>query len=139
MSNAKNEKNGKNTGNNNDISKRFDPWKFRILPEHREFSDEIYGEIKEGTIARKYRDIYTSLYNTANTANDQAVKSNSTNSLKTLNGYMVSNILKSNQSEINDEIKNNILAELDKYVAPKNDGKNPQFLPPNQEVIQATA
>jgi hypothetical protein len=52
---------------------------------------------------------------------------------------MVSNILKSNQSEINDEIKNNILAELDKYVAPKNDGKNPHVVSPAQEVIQATA
>jgi hypothetical protein len=52
---------------------------------------------------------------------------------------MVSNILKSNQSEINDEIKNNILAEMDKYVAPKNDGKNPQSQSPNQEVIQATS
>jgi hypothetical protein len=139
MSKAKNEKNSKNTDDSNDISKRFDPWKFRILPQHREFSDQIYSEIKEGTIARKYRDIYTSLYNTANTTNDQSVKSNATNSLKTLNGYMVSNILKSNQSEINDEIKNNILAELDKYVAPKNDGKNTHVVSPAQEVIQATA
>jgi hypothetical protein len=139
MSKSKNEKNSKNTDDSNDISKRFDPWKFRILPQHREFSDQIYSEIKEGTIARKYRDIYTSLYNTANTTNDQSVKSNATNSLKTLNGYMVSNILKSNQSEINDEIKNNILAELDKYVAPKNDGKNPHVVSLAQEVIQATA
>ena len=131
--------NSKNDSNTSDISKRFDPWKFRILPEHREFSDEIYGEIKEATIARKYQEIYTSLYNSANTTNDPAVKSNATNSLKTLNGYMVSNILKSNQSEINNEIKNNILAEMDKYIAPKNDGKNPQSQPPNQDVIQATA
>lgn len=130
--------NAKNDSDISDISKRFDPWKFRILPEHREFSDRIYGEIKEPTIARKYQEIYTSLYNTANTTNDQAVKSNSTNSLKTLNGYMVSNILKSNQSEINNEIKNNILAEMDKYIAAKNDGKNSQSQPTNQEVIQAT-
>ena len=130
--------NANNDSNISDISKRFDPWKFRILPEHREFSDQIYGEIKEPTIARKYQEIYTSLYNTANTTNDQAVKSTSTNSLKTLNGYMVSNILKSNQSEINNEIKNNILAEMDKYIAAKNDGKTSQSQPTNQEVIQAT-
>ena len=35
---------------------------------------------------------------------------------------MVNNILK-NPSDINDEIRNNILAEMDKYNPAKNDGK----------------
>lgn len=126
-----------NLMSNNDKMKRFDPWAHRILPQHREFSDEIYSEIKEGNIAKKYRDIYTNLYNTANTTNDQAVKSNMTNSLKTLNAYMVNNILK-NPSDINDEIRNNILAEMDKYVPAKNDGKNAGGVSPNQEVLQAS-
>lgn len=134
MSNASNF----NSNNNNDKLKRFDPWAHRILPQHREFSDEIYAEIKEGNIAKKYRDIYTNLYNTANTTNDPSVKSNMTNSLKTLNAYMVNNILK-NPSDINDEIRNNILAEMDKYVPAKNDGKNAGAVSPNQEVLQASA
>jgi hypothetical protein len=51
---------------------------------------------------------------------------------------MVNNILK-NPSDINDEIRNNILAEMDKYVPAKNDGKNPGGVSPNQEVLQASA
>jgi hypothetical protein len=138
MSNAKNDSNNSNNSNNSsDISKRFDPWVHRILPQHREFSDDIYKEIKEGNIAKKYRDIYINLYNTANTTNDSAVKSNTTNSLKTLNAYMVNNILK-NPSDINDEIRNNILAEMDKYNPAKNDGKNNSSISLNQEVLQAT-
>jgi hypothetical protein len=61
-----------------------------------------------------------------------------TNSLKTLNAYMVNNIVK-NQSDINDEIKNNILAEMDKYAPAKNDGKGASSISPNQEVLQAAA
>jgi len=120
----------------NNGQKKFDPWVHRILPEHREFSDEIYNEIKEGTIAKKYRDIYMNLYNTANTTNDETVKSNMTNSLKTLNAYMVNNIVKNN-SDINDEIKKNILAEMDKYAPAKNEGKSTSAISPNQEVLQA--
>jgi len=120
----------------NNGQKKFDPWVHRILPQHREFSDEIYSEIKEGTIAKKYRDIYMNLYNTANTTNDESVKSNMTNSLKTLNAYMVNNIVKNN-SDINDEIKKNILAEMDKYAPAKNEGKSTSAISPNQEVLQA--
>jgi hypothetical protein len=127
-----------NKPGNNDTTKKFDPWVHRILPQHREFSDDIYNEIKEGTIAKKYRDIYMNLYNTANTTNDSGVKSTMTNSLKTLNAYMVNNIVK-NQSDINDEIKNNILAEMDKYAPAKNDGKGASSISPNQEVLQAAA
>jgi hypothetical protein len=127
-----------NKPGNNDTTKKFDPWVHRILPQHREFSDDIYNEIKEGTIAKKYRDIYMNLYNTANTTNDSGVKSTMTNSLKTLNAYMVNNIVK-NQSDINDEIKNNILTEMDKYAPAKNDGKGASSISPNQEVLQAAA
>jgi hypothetical protein len=129
--------NSTNSTNSTDISKRFDPWKLRILPQHREFSDEIFGEIKEGTIARKYREIYTNLYKTANSTNDDNLKSTTTNSLKTLNAFIVNSILKSNQSDINDEIKNNILVEMDKYVPSKNDSKNASGISPNQEVLQS--
>jgi len=128
-------KNKSKTINNDDKSNRFDPWKLRILPEHREFSDEIYSEIKEGNIAKKYRDIYMNLYNIANTTNDENTRSVMTNSLKTLNAYMV-NILKSKQSDINDEIKNNILAEMDKYNPTKIDNKNISSSSSNQEVLQ---
>jgi Ca2+-binding EF-hand superfamily protein len=58
-----------------------------------------------------------------------------TNSLKTLNAYMV-NILKSKQSDINDEIKNNILAEMDKYNPGKIESKNTSSTSSNQEVLQ---
>ena len=51
---------------------------------------------------------------------------------------MVNNILK-NPSDINDEIRNNILAEMDKYNPAKNDGKNNSSVSLNQEVLQATA
>ena len=125
-----------NNNNNNSDMNRFDPWKLRILPQHREFSDEIYSEIKEGNIAKKYRDIYLNLYNTANTTNDETTRSVMTNSLKTLNAYMVNNILKSKQSDINDEIKNNILAEMDKYNPCKIESKNTSSTSSNQEVLQ---
>lgn len=115
--------------------KEFDPWAHRILPQHREFSDEIYNEIKEGNIAKKYRDIYMNLYNIANTTSDSRVRSNMTNSLKTLNTYMVNNIIK-NPYDINEEIRNNILAEMEKYVPAKNDGKtNSTSGGPNPEPI----
>ena len=49
---------------------------------------------------------------------------------------MVNNILKSKQSDINDEIKNNILAEMDKYNPGKIDSKNTSSTSSNQEVLQ---
>jgi hypothetical protein len=45
-----------------------------------------------------------------------------TNTLKTLNAYMVNNIIK-NTSDINEEIRNNILTEIDKYSPNKPDFK----------------
>jgi len=134
-SKTKYDDNNYNNNNTNDMN-RFDPWKLRILPQHKEFSDEIYSEIKEGNIAKKYRDIYLNLYNTANTTNDENTRSVMTNSLKTLNAYMVNNILKSKQSDINDEIKNNILAEMDKYNPGKIESKNTSSTSSNQEVLQ---
>jgi len=48
----------------------------------------------------------------------------------------VNNIVKNN-SDINDEIKKNILAEMDKYAPAKNEGKSTSAISPNQEVLQA--
>ena len=107
-----------------DISKRFDPWVYRNLPEQREFSDNIYNEIKEGTIANKYKEIYMKLYNAAVTSNDKGTRSSMSNSMKRLNAYMVNNILKNTSSDITDEIRSNILAEMDTHMPNKSsDGK----------------
>lgn len=107
-----------------DISKRFDPWMYRNLPEQREFSDNIYNEIKEGTIANKYKEIYMKLYNAAVTSNDKGTRSSMSNSMKRLNAYMVNNILKNTSSDITDEIRSNILAEMDTHMPNKSsDGK----------------
>jgi len=107
-----------------DISKRFDPWVYRNLPEQREFSDNIYNEIKEGTIANKYKEIYMKLYNAAVTSNDKGTRSSMSNSMKRLNAYMVNNILKNTSADITDEIRSNILAEMDTHMPNKSsDGK----------------
>lgn len=120
-----------------DISKRFDPWVYRNLPEQREFSDNIYNEIKEGTIANKYKEIYMKLYNAAVTSNDKGTRSSMSNSMKRLNAYMVNNILKNTSSDITDEIRSNILSEMDTHMPNKssdgkptgsNSGGNPQDL-----------
>ena len=108
----------------NDISKKFDPWMYRNLPQQREFSDDIYNEIKEGTIASKYKEIYMKLYNAATTTNNDKEKSTMSNNLKRLNAYMVNNILKNTSADITDEIRSNILAEMDTHMPNKSsDGK----------------
>ena len=115
--------NGAN-GATNDISKKFDPWIYRNLPQQREFSDDIYNEIKEGTIANKYKEIYMKLYNAATTTNNEKEKSAMSNNLKRLNAYMVNNILKNTSADITDEIRSNILAEMDTHMPNKSsDGK----------------
>lgn len=111
-------------GATNDISKKFDPWVYRNLPQQREFSDDIYNEIKEGTIANKYKEIYMKLYNAATTTNNDKEKSAMSNNLKRLNAYMVNNILKNTSADITDEIRSNILAEMDTHMPNKSsDGK----------------
>jgi hypothetical protein len=115
--------NGAN-GATNDISKKFDPWVYRNLPQQREFSDDIYNEIKEGTIASKYKEIYMKLYNAANTTNNDKEKSTMSNNMKRLNAYMVNNIIKNTSADITDEIRSNILAEMDTHMPNKSsDGK----------------
>ena len=108
----------------NDMSKRFDPWVYRNLPQQREFSDDIYNEIKEGTIASKYKEIYMKLYNAATTTNNDKEKSTMSNNMKRLNAYMVNNIIKNTSADITDEIRSNILAEMDTHMPNKSsDGK----------------
>ena len=108
----------------NDISKRFDPWVYRNLPQQKELSDAISNEIIEGAIANKYKEIYMKLYNAAITTNNEKEKSAMSNNMKRLNVYMVNNILKNTSGEITDEIRNNILAEMDTHMPNKSsDGK----------------
>jgi hypothetical protein len=122
---ASNVANGANGANGaSDISKKFDPWVYRNLPQQREFSDAIYNEIEEGTISNKYKEIYMKLYNAAVSSNDKDMRSTMSNNMKRLNAYMVNNILKNTSSDITDEIRSNILAEMDSHMPNKSsDGK----------------
>ena len=64
------------------------------------------------------------LYNAATTTNNDKEKSTMSNNLKRLNAYMVNNILKNTSADITDEIRSNILAEMDTHMPNKSsDGK----------------
>jgi hypothetical protein len=64
------------------------------------------------------------LYNAAITTNNEKEKSAMSNNMKRLNVYMVNNILKNTSGDMTDEIRNNILAEMDSHMPNKSsDGK----------------
>lgn len=104
--------------NNSEKRKKYDTLKRRILPEEKAFSDEIYIDLSNinGDIARRYREKYEELYKMAASSNNDSVKSEMTNKMKNLNIFVVKSILEDTKpTDINEEIKRNLIYELEKY------------------------
>jgi len=88
-------------------------------------SDKITSELasKNGEISNVYREIVRSIIDKDN--NDPVVRANSQSSLSKLNLYIVNNILKYGERDINDEYKDKILNDL-KQIKRKIDGDSRQ-------------
>lgn len=107
--------------------KKYDTLKPRILPDEKAFSDEIYIELSNinGEIAGRYREKYEELYKIATTTDNNTTKGEMTNRLKSLNIFVVRSILQDTKpSDINEEIRRNLLIELDKYGVSKTSVSN---------------
>ncbi len=108
----------KEVENPTETKKKFDTLKRRTLRDEKEFSDEIYNELSDvnGEVARRYRDKYEEIYKLATSTNNDSVKSEMTNKLRNLNIFAVRSIIEQAKStDINEEIKRNLVNEIDKY------------------------
>ena len=108
----------KEVENPTEIKKKFDTLKRRTLRDEKEFSDEIYNELSDvnGEVARRYRDKYEEIYKLSTSTNNDSVKSEMTNKLRNLNIFAVRSIIEQAKStDINEEIKRNLVNEIDKY------------------------
>jgi hypothetical protein len=98
--------------------KKFDTLKRRILPDEKAFSDEIHIELSNlnGDVAKRYREKYEEIYKIASSTNNDNTKSEMTNKLRNLNIFVVKSIIDEGKStDINEEIKRNLLNEIDRY------------------------
>jgi hypothetical protein len=96
--------------------KKYDTYKPRILIEEKAFSDDIYVDLANinGEIAKRFREKYEEFYNEALSSSNETTKSEMTNKIKYLNLFVVKNILEvMKPTDINQEIKRNIITALD--------------------------
>jgi hypothetical protein len=96
--------------------KKYDTYKPRILIEEKAFSDDIYVDLANinGEIAKRFREKYEEFYNDALSSSNETTKSEMTNKIKYLNLFVVKNILEvMKPTDINQEIKRNIITALD--------------------------
>lgn len=96
--------------------KKYDTYKPRILIEEKAFSDDIYVDLANinGEIAKRFREKYEDFYNEALSSSNETTKSEMTNKIKYLNLFVVKNILEvMKPTDINQEIKRNIITALD--------------------------
>jgi hypothetical protein len=110
----------------------------RILPDEKAFSDETFNTLSNinGDLARKYRDNYEAIYKIASSTINESVKSDMTNKLRNLNLFVTQNITETmNPNEINDEIKRNLLSEIDRYGISKTAANNDQDLARLQLIV----
>jgi hypothetical protein len=101
-----------------ETKKKYDTLKRRILPAEKEFSDELYIDLSNinGEIASRFRDKYEELYRIASTTNIDKTKSEMTNKMRSLNIFVVKSILEETKpTDINEEIRRNLLNELENY------------------------